>query len=206
MRLRDLRILGSHQLECLAASGRNMHVRNEYAFLSMCGLYERVYKYMMRVRLKLRQPALRMVCWAALFFTLASTVSAPMVYGEPRIQSKPPPLTSYEVTQIGQIIARPQAYTLHLVRCKGQVAALRTISHGRGMIPGETHVFTLTDSTGTIEIYYDGTYGYLGPLKTEWLMEGNLVDVLVHISSLNSSGSEGGGLAVNLKWVERQNN
>ncbi len=163
-----------------------------------------VQKQMIRDCLKILQPTSRIAFLAALFFAMASITSTPVVYGGPRIQSKPLPLTSYEVTQIGQIISHPQAYNLRLARCKGQVAALRTISHGSGM--AETQVFSLTDSTGTIEIFYNRNDGHIGPLKTELLMEGNMVDVLVHIAALNSPGSEDGGLAVNLKWVERQEN
>jgi hypothetical protein len=71
------------------------------------------------------------------------------------------------------------------------------------MVPPEAHTFTLTDNSGAIEIFYTGSHGYLGPLKTELLIEGDMIDVLVHISYITSPGSEDVALAANLTWVER---
>jgi hypothetical protein len=71
------------------------------------------------------------------------------------------------------------------------------------MVPPEAHMFTLTDDTGAIEIFYTGLNGYLGPLKSELLIQGDMIEVLVHISYITSPGSEEVALAANLRWVER---
>jgi len=158
---------------------------------------------MLIASLKHRHLEISIALCALLLFVLTNTANAPEVYGGPRIQSKPPPLTSYEVVQIGKVVPTPQAYNLRLVRFKGIVTALRTIPRGIGMVPNETHTFTLTDNTGTIEIFYTGTHGYWGPLNTEMLLEGNMIDVLVTISYTTLPRSEGETLSANLRWVER---
>ena len=138
---------------------------------------------------------------ALLLFVVANTANAPEVYGSPQIQSKPLPLTSYEIVQIAKVVSTPQTYNLRLVRFKGIVTASRTIPRGIGMVPNEAHVFTLTDNTGAIEIFYTGVGGKnLGPVKTDLLVEGNMIDVLVIISYTTSPGS---ALEAKLTWVER---
>jgi hypothetical protein len=125
--------------------------------------------------------------------------------GSPQIGSTPAFLIEYEVVQIGKVVATPQVWNLRLVRFKGMVTALRSIPRGPGMIPRESHVFTLRDETGEIEVFYTGTLGYIGPLETDLLVEGNSVDALVTITYLTSPGSEGGTLAGKLGWVGRLN-
>ena len=147
--------------------------------------------------------AIGIVFCAHLLFLLINTLNASDVYGTPLIQSMPRPFTSYEVIRIGDVVSHPQMHNLRLVRLKGIVTALRTIPRRIGMVPPEAHTFTLTDDTGTIEIFYTGSNGYLGPLKSELLIEGDMIEVLVHISYITSPGSEEVALAANLRWVER---
>ena len=74
---------------------------------------------------------------------------------------------------------------------------------GVDLYPPEAHTFTLTDNSGAIEIFYTGAQGKnLGPVNTELLAEGNVIDVLVIISNTQPSGSEGGTIEANLTWVE----
>ncbi len=153
--------------------------------------------------LKEARAAFGIVFCAHLLFLLINTFIVPEVSSTPRIQSKPPPLTSYEVVPIGKVVSTPQAYNLRLVRFKGKVTALRTLSRGRGFIPPEAQTFTLTDDSGAIELFYAGAHGTtLGPVNTELLAEGSMIDVLVIISYTHPSGSEGGTVEGNLTWVE----
>lgn len=163
-----------------------------------------VQKQMLMDSLKEACAAFGIVFCAHLLFLLINTFIVPEVYSTPLIQSKPLPLTSYEVVQIGKVVSTPQAYNLHVVRFKGKVTASRTLSRGRGLIPPETHTFTLTDNSGAIEIFYTGAPQgkNLGPVNTELLAEGNVIDVLVIISYTQPSGSEGGTVEANLTWVE----
>ena len=161
-----------------------------------------VQKQMFMDSLKEARVVFGIVFCAHLLFLLIN-FNVPEVYSTPLIQSKPLPLTSYEVVQIGKVVSTPQAYILRLVRFKGKVTALRTLSRGRGFIPPEAHTFTLTDNSGAIEIFYTGAQGKnLGPVNTELLAEGNVIDVLVIISYTQPSGSEGGTVKANLTWVE----
>ena len=147
--------------------------------------------------------AIGIVFCVHLLLLLINTSNSPEVYGTPLIQSKPRPLTSYEVVRIGDVVSHPQTHNLRLIRFKGIVTALRTIPRRIGMVPPEAHTFTLTDNTGEIEVFYAGSHGYLGPLKTELLIEGDMIEVLVHISYITSPGSEEVALAANLRWAER---
>src|SRR5207302_9860735 len=116
--------------------------------------------------LKEARVAFGIVFCAHLLFLLIN-FNVPEVYSTPLIQSKPLPLTSYEVVQIGKVVSTPQAYILRLVRFKGKVTALRTLSRGRGLIPPEAHTFTLTDNSAAIEIFYTGAQGKnLGSVNT----------------------------------------
>jgi hypothetical protein len=144
---------------------------------------------------------MRIVFCLLLLFVVANTASAPEVYGDPRIQSKPRPLASYEVHDIAKVVSAPQTYNLRLIRFRGVVTEFRTMP--RGVVRNETHVFTLTDNTGAIEIFYTSKNGSFGVFNTEMLVEGNPIDVLVTISYIPSPGSEGKALAANLRWVEQ---
>ena len=147
--------------------------------------------------------AIRIVFCAQLLFLLINILNVPEVYSTPLIQSKPLPLTSYEVIQIGKVVSTSQTYNLRLVRFKGKVTALRTLPRGRGLVPPEALTFILTDNSGAIEIFYTRAHGKsLGPVKTELLAEGNVIDVLVIISYTLPSGSEGWTVEANLTWVE----
>ncbi len=145
---------------------------------------------------------------ALLLLVLTDTANVLEASGSPPFQSNPSPLTSYrplrfyEVIQIGEVVDTPQTWNLRLVRFKGKVTSLRTIPRGIAMVPRETHVFTLTDDTGEIEIFYTGTHGYIGPLNTAMVFDGNMVDVLVTITNVSLSGSEGETLAAKLRWIE----
>ena len=150
-----------------------------------------------------RRMAIGIVFCAHFLFLVPNTSNVPEAYDSPRIQSKPRPLTSYEFVQIGNVVSNPQTYNLRLVRFKGILTALRTVSRGIGIVSPEAHAFTLTDNTGAIEIFYTGAHGYLGPLNTDMLTEGNMIDVLATISYITSPGLDGGALAANLTWVER---
>ena len=82
-----------------------------------------------------------------LAFILSGTYTVLEASGSPYIGSTPAFLIDYEVVQIGKVVAAPQVWNLRLVRFKGMVTALRSIPRGPGMVPRESHAFTLRDET-----------------------------------------------------------
>jgi len=160
-----------------------------------------VQKQMIIAAMKMLQWTVQMAFWASLCLMMANITGIPASYAQ--LRTKPRPLTSYAVDQIGNIASNPQTYNLRLVRFKGLVSAIRATSRGVG-IPVVTNIFTLTDDTGAIDIFYAGNIGILGPLKTDLLVEGKMIDVLVTISYVSVPGSQDSNLAANLRWVESQ--
>jgi hypothetical protein len=71
-----------------------------------------VQKQMFMDSLKEARVAFGIFFCAHLLFLLINTFIVPEVYSTLLIQSKPLPLTSYEVVQIGKVVSTPQAYNL----------------------------------------------------------------------------------------------
>lgn len=138
-----------------------------------------------------------------LMVVLATSVASALDGAAFAPRSKPHPLTSYDVIQIGNVRADPTSYHLRMVRVKGTVTEIHTLSQGSGCRPPESYRFTLTDETGAIEIMDKGVCGQnRGPMKAATLVEGDRVDALVIVSSPASSGSEHVAFTGVLTWAE----
>lgn len=145
-----------------------------------------------------------MVYVALLAFIVIGIATEGDASGNPLIRSRPT-LQSLDVMSIGYVLSAPRKWNLRLVRFRGTVSALRTIPHGPGV--RDTHVFTLGDETGHIEIFYSGTEGLLRPLETDVLAQGNSIDAVVIITITDSvlPGSEAATVTGKLRWVGRPN-
>ncbi|MDP3598305.1 MAG: hypothetical protein Q8S75_15040 [Nitrospirota bacterium] len=145
----------------------------------------------------------RQVYVVTLMLVLTTSVASALDGAAFAPRSKPLPLTAYDVIQIGKALSDPTSYHLRMVRVKGAVIEVHTLSQGSGCRPPEAYRVMLIDETGVIEIMDKGACGQnRGPLKAASLVEGDRVDALVIVSVPVPSESEHVVLTGVLQWAE----